>query len=83
VSNIKILGAVGLFSGALLISWLTHGTGIVNDDLDRNISIPDQLTVPMQVQAAYNNTTMFMRYRWPAAVCPDRTRSGCTKTAWR
>lgn len=66
MSNIKLLGAIGLFSGALLISWVTHGTGVVVDDHDRNISIPEQLTVPMQVQAAYNSTTMFMRYRWPA-----------------
>jgi len=66
VSNIKLLTAVGLFSGVLLYSWLTHGTGIVRNDLERNISIPDQLTVPLQVQAAYNDTQMFIRYRWPA-----------------
>lgn len=55
-----------LFVGGLLASWMTHGTGVVVDDPDRNISIPDTHTVPLQVQAAYNNTTMFMRYRWPA-----------------
>ncbi|PIV76308.1 MAG: hypothetical protein COW55_02020 [Rhodobacteraceae bacterium CG17_big_fil_post_rev_8_21_14_2_50_65_11] len=55
-----------LFVGGLLTSWVSHGTGIVVDDPERNISIPDTHTVPLQVQAAYNNTTMFMRYRWPA-----------------
>ncbi|WP_291092714.1 ethylbenzene dehydrogenase-related protein [Hoeflea sp.] len=47
-------------------AWLTHGTGVVRDDPERNIAIPADLTVPLQVQAAYNNTTMFFRYRWPA-----------------
>ena len=55
-----------LFVGGLLASWATHGTGIVQDDPARNIAIPDTLTVPLQVQAAYNDTTMFVRYRWPA-----------------
>lgn len=62
----KLFAAVALFCGVLLISWVTHGTGIVRDDAARNISIPEQLTVPLQVQAAYNDTTMFFRYRWPA-----------------
>lgn len=64
--NIKLAGSVALFSGVLLYSWITHGTGIVINDAERNISIPPQLTVPLQVQAAYNDTTMFVRYRWPA-----------------
>ncbi|MFN4130045.1 MAG: ethylbenzene dehydrogenase-related protein [Paracoccaceae bacterium] len=66
MSNIKLLGSVGLFAGALLYSWITHGTGVVQNDPERNISIPEQLTVPLQVQAAYNDSTMFMRYRWPS-----------------
>lgn len=66
MSHIKLLSSVALFSGALLLSWFTHGTGVVRDDPERNISIPKQLTVPLQVQAAYNDTTMFMRYRWPS-----------------
>ncbi|MBE0413728.1 ethylbenzene dehydrogenase-related protein [Yoonia sp.] len=56
-----------LFLGGLAVSWATHGTSIVVNDPARNISIPDTLTVPLQVQAAYNDTTMFFRYRWPAA----------------
>lgn len=55
-----------LFLGGLLASWATHGTGVVRDDPERNIAIPETLTVPLQVQAAYNDTTMFVRYRWPA-----------------
>lgn len=62
--HIAAIGAV--FAGALLVSWVTHGTGIVKNDLGRNISIPTQLTVPLQVRAAYNDTTMFFNYRWPA-----------------
>ncbi len=59
--------ALGLFGGALLLSWVSHGTGVVRDDPTRNISIPSQLTVPLQVQAAYNGTHAFFRYRWPAS----------------
>ncbi|PKO62997.1 MAG: hypothetical protein CVU24_01335 [Betaproteobacteria bacterium HGW-Betaproteobacteria-18] len=58
--------ALVLFGGGLLPSWLTHSTGVVHDDPKRNISIPTQLTVLLQVQAAYNGTDMFFRYRWPA-----------------
>lgn len=58
--------SLALFVGGLGVSWVTHGTGVVVNDPDRNISIPETLTVPLQVQAAYNDTTMFFRYRWPA-----------------
>lgn len=63
----RLVGAVALFSGALLVSWFTHGTGVVHDDPERNISIPETLTVPLQVQAAYNDRDIFFRYRWPSA----------------
>jgi hypothetical protein len=56
-----------VFVGVLLVSRFTHGTGVVRDDPDRNISIPADLTVPLQVMAAYNNNRIFFRYRWPAA----------------
>lgn len=61
-----LVAALALFGAGLLLSWLSHGTGVVHDDPKRNISIPKQLTVPLQVQAAYNDTQMFFRYRWPA-----------------
>ncbi|MDO8458020.1 MAG: ethylbenzene dehydrogenase-related protein, partial [Burkholderiaceae bacterium] len=61
-----LVAALALFGGGLLLSWVTHGTGVVRDDPKRNISIPRQLTVPLQVQAAYNDTDMYFRYRWPA-----------------
>ncbi|MDP3886842.1 ethylbenzene dehydrogenase-related protein [Hydrogenophaga sp.] len=61
-----LLVAVALLGGALLLSWITHGTGVIRDDPKRNISVPRQLTVPLQVQAAYNGSDMFFRYRWPA-----------------
>ena len=58
--------SVAIFVVALGISWFTHGTGVVADDPDRNISIPGDLTVPLQVMAAHNNNRFFIRYRWPA-----------------
>lgn len=64
--SVTSLLMLGLFGGTLLAALVTHGTGVVRDDPGRNIAIPDDLTVPLQVQAAYNDTTMFFRYRWPA-----------------
>jgi hypothetical protein len=50
----------------LLLSWVFHGSGVVRNDLERNIYIPETLTIPLQVQAAYNGERIFFRYRWPA-----------------
>ncbi|TFH85984.1 hypothetical protein EQG41_14190 [Billgrantia azerbaijanica] len=51
---------------ALGVAWLTQGSGVVGNDVERNIWIPDALTLPLQVQAAYDDTRIFFRYRWPA-----------------
>ncbi len=58
--------AVAVFVVMLLLSWVFHGTGVVKNDLKRNIYIPDTLTMPLQVKAAYNGDKMLFRYRWPA-----------------
>lgn len=58
--------SVAIFLGALGLSWLTHGTGVVTNDIARNIYIPKELTMPLQVKAAYNGRDMLFRYRWPA-----------------
>ncbi len=55
-----------LFSAALLLSYLSHGTGVVRNDPARNIWIPSELTMPLQLQVAYNDRQIFFRYRWPA-----------------
>lgn len=60
-----VLALVLLICGVLL-SWLTHGSGVVRDDPQRNISVPKTLTVPLQVRAAYNAERIFVSYRWPA-----------------
>ncbi|MGQ0663896.1 MAG: ethylbenzene dehydrogenase-related protein [Pseudomonadota bacterium] len=57
--------SLAIFVGALAISWLTHGTGVVKNDLARNIYIPKDLTMPLEVKAAYNGRDMFFRFRWP------------------
>ncbi len=51
---------------ALGLAWVTQGNGVVENDLERNIHIPDPLTMPLQVQAAYDDERIFFRYRWPA-----------------
>lgn len=55
-----------LFLAVLGVSWLFHGTGVVHNDLKRNIYIPSELTMSLQVKAAYNGEKIFFRYRWPA-----------------
>jgi hypothetical protein len=58
--------SIAIFLGVLGLSWLTHGTGVVNNDIARNIYIPKDLTMPLQVKAAYNGRDILFRYRWPA-----------------
>lgn len=61
-----IYPAIAIFVGALGTAWFTRGQGVVRDDPERNISIPSVLTMPLQVQAAYNGTDIQFRYRWPS-----------------
>jgi hypothetical protein len=58
--------ALAIFLGALGLSWFTHGQGVVHDDHQNRVAIPSPLTVPLQVQAAYNGRDIFFRYRWPS-----------------
>jgi hypothetical protein len=58
--------STAIFLGTLGLAWVTHGTGVVADDPDRSIAVPNQLTVALQVQAAHNGRDIFFRYRWPA-----------------
>jgi hypothetical protein len=64
--RLRLLASGAIFVGALGLAWLTHGTGVVRDDLQRNIYIPPVLTMPLQVRAAYNGQDIFFSYRWPA-----------------
>src|SRR3990167_4156188 len=58
--------STGVFVGVLGLAWLTHGTGVVQNDIERHIYVPNQLIMPLQVRAAYNGRDFFFRYRWPA-----------------
>ena len=60
-----LAGSAAIFAGLLVLGWTTHGTGIVRDDPERNIVIPDELTTPLQVKAAYDGENIYFRYRWP------------------
>jgi hypothetical protein len=55
-----------LFIAALLLALLTHGRGVIRDDPDRSIWIPKELTMPLQLQVAYDDQQILFRYRWPA-----------------
>ncbi|MBZ2189338.1 hypothetical protein K8B33_09530 [Alcanivorax sp. JB21] len=62
----RLLFAGALFATLLLLAWLSHGRGIIRDDPQRNIVIPQQLLMPLTLQAAYNEEEIWFRYRWPA-----------------
>ncbi len=62
----SLIIAAALFVAVLLLSLITHGTGVVRNNPARNIWIPSELTMPLQVQAAYNDRQIFFHYRWPA-----------------
>lgn len=66
MGKVNLYTSTALFAGALALSWLTHGTGVVKNDPQKHISIPKALTVPLEVQAAFNGTDAYFRYRWPA-----------------
>ena len=55
-----------IFAAALAFAWWSQGKGVVKNDLSRNIFIPRELTMPLQVKSAYNGRQMFFRYRWPS-----------------
>ena len=57
--------STAIFTGLLVAAWMTHGTGIVRDDPERNIVIPEELTSTLQVKAAYDGERIWFRYRWP------------------
>ncbi len=59
--------AILIFVGVLGVSWITHGTGVIKNDIGRNIYVPSELTMPFEVKAAYNGQDIFFRYRWPAS----------------
>lgn len=65
-NRVLLLFAIIIFVLLLAISWFFHGTGVIKNDQARSIYIPPELTMPLQVQAAYNRDTFFIRYRWPA-----------------
>ena len=58
--------SLAVFVAALGAAWVTQGTGVIRNDPGRNIFIPEELTMPLQVKAAYNGQDMFFRYRWPS-----------------
>ena len=63
--RLLLLSSYLLFGLVLVLAWFSHGTGVIKNDPARNIYIPEDLTMPLQVMSAYNKDTIFFRYRWP------------------
>lgn len=66
MKRILFTSSLVIFAATLVLAWWSQGEGVVKNDLARNIYIPDELTMPLQVKAAYNGREMFFRYRWPS-----------------
>lgn len=65
----KSTASLGLLGGmfvALALAWIFNGQGVIKNDHERGIHIPDELSIPLQVRAAYNGERIFFQYRWPA-----------------
>ncbi|MFV2035536.1 MAG: ethylbenzene dehydrogenase-related protein, partial [Halocynthiibacter sp.] len=60
-----LAASVAIFGGLLVLGWVTNSTGVIRNDPERSIFIPDELTTTLQVKAAYNGEDIFFRYRWP------------------
>lgn len=61
-----VVAVSGLFTAALFLALVTHSTGIVRDDPERKRWIPAELTMPLELRVAYNDSEIFFHYRWPA-----------------
>ncbi|HRQ57731.1 MAG TPA: ethylbenzene dehydrogenase-related protein [Azoarcus taiwanensis] len=64
--SVTSLGLLGAALGALSLVWINNGQGVVGDDHDRHIAIPNELVMPIQVRAAYDGERILFQYRWPA-----------------
>ena len=50
-----------------LVAGLSLGfasTGVISNDHDRNIDIPNELTMELDLMVAYNDDDIFFRYQW-------------------
>jgi hypothetical protein len=60
-----LYASLAIFLSMIVLTVATEGTGVIRNDPSRNIYIPEELIMPLQVKAAYNGEKMFFRYRWP------------------
>jgi len=60
-----LMSSVVIFGGLLVAAWMVHGTGVIKNDPEASISIPDELTSKLQVKASYDGENIWFRYRWP------------------
>lgn len=58
--------ALILFVAAFGLLWASNRQGILLPDAARQVSVPQELTIPLQMRVAYNKTTIYFQYRWPA-----------------
>jgi len=49
-----LTASVAIFAGLLVLGWTYHRTGIIRDEPERNIAIPEELVTSLQVKAAYD-----------------------------
>ena len=65
-SHSRRIIALVVFVIALGILWISNRQGVIGPDAAREVSVPEELTVPLQLRAAHNGNTIYFQYRWPA-----------------
>lgn len=55
-----------LFSAGVVVILSFSGKGVIVNSPEKNIYIPKQLVMPLQVKVAYDKESIYFRYRWPA-----------------
>ena len=54
------------FVAVIVLSVIFAGRGVVRDDLERNIAIPDDLLMDLRFKVAYDDENIYWRFEWDA-----------------
>ena len=60
----RIVGVAVAIAVVAALSLGFASTGVVGDDHENNLAIPDELTMDLDMKVAYNDDEIFWRFRW-------------------
>ncbi len=62
--NPRIIAVAAIIALVAGLSLGFASTGVIENDHDRNIDIPNELTMELDLMVAYNDDDIFFRYQW-------------------